>query len=135
LLARRQKRSEVIRVVFNQPPTIGGLKMNKIIMLVITSCFLIAQAWAEEAAMPTSMPMDCSNMSSAVQQFAGQLTAANRTMFCSKFSDAQRASAMQMASNPDASGNVVSPDDAVKSVSGANGSNPQSKTPVGCPVK
>ena len=109
--------------------------MSKISMLVIASCFLGAHVLAEEAAMPMSTPMDCSNMSSAMQQFAGQLTAANRTMFCSKFSDAQRASAMQMASNPDASGKAVSPDDAVQNVSSANGSNPQGKTPVGCPVK
>jgi hypothetical protein len=56
-------------------------------------------------------------------------------MFCGKFTEGQRASAMQMASTQDESGMTMSPDDAVRKVSGASGSNPQGKTPAGCPVK
>lgn len=81
-------------------------------------------------------PKDCSSMSQEVQQFAGQLTPLNRAMFCGQFTEGQRASAMQLASKPDATGMTMSPDMAVQKVARASGSSPsQQKTPTGCPVK
>jgi hypothetical protein len=80
-------------------------------------------------------PKDCSSMSQEAQEFAGQLTPLNMTIFCGQFTDGQRASAMQMASTPDATGMSLSPDMAVQKVAGASGSSPKQKTPTGCPVK
>ena len=80
-------------------------------------------------------PQDCSAMSQEMQQFAGQLTPINREMFGGKVTDGQRASAMQMASKPDATGMTMTPDMAVQKVAGASGATPQQKTPTGCPVK
>jgi rRNA maturation endonuclease Nob1 len=56
-------------------------------------------------------------------------------MFCSKFTDGQRASAMQMVSKPDEEGVVMTPDLAVQNVAKANGVTPQQKSPRGCPMK
>ena len=80
-------------------------------------------------------PMDCSNMSQEMQQFASQLNTTNKKMFCGQFTDGQRASAMQMSSVPDTSGMTMSPDMAVQKVAGASGASPQQKNPTGCPVK
>lgn len=82
-----------------------------------------------------AQPQDCSAMSQAVQQFAGQLTPLNRQMFCGQFTEAQRASAMQLAQTPDATGMTMSPDMAVQKVASGRGATPQQKTPTGCPVK
>jgi glucan phosphoethanolaminetransferase (alkaline phosphatase superfamily) len=91
-------------------------RMGKMAMLI--SCVLVAAA------------MDCSTMPQQMQEFAAQMTPANKAIFCGKFTDSQRASAMQMAATPDAAGAVMSPDEAVQKVSGAKG-----KVPTGCPVK
>ena len=95
--------------------------MGKMAMLI--SCVLVAAA------------MDCSTMPQQMQEFAAQMTAANKAIFCGQFTDGQRASAMQMAAAPDATGAVMSPDEAVQKVSGASGATPRGKVPTGCPVK
>jgi hypothetical protein len=106
--------------------------MVKKILLVLAVCAMGVSPVILQAAKKS---MDCSTMSDDVQQFADQLTTENKRMFCGKFTEGQRASAMQMASTQDESGMTMSPDDAVRKVSGASGSNPQGKTPAGCPVK
>lgn len=77
----------------------------------------------------------CNSLVPEMQQFAHQLTPANQEIFCTQFSDAQRASAMQMSTSPDSTGAMTSPDAAVQKVIGASGSNPQVQVPTGCPVK
>ena len=96
---------------------------------------MIGVALLQVEAAPMQKAMDCSTMAPEMQQFASQLTPANKTIFCGQFTDGQRASAMQMASTQDATGMTMSPDESVQKVSGASGSNPQGKTPTGCPVK
>jgi hypothetical protein len=71
-----------------------------------------------------------------MQQFASQLNATNKKMFCGQFNDSQRAQAMQMASQQDASGNnMMTSDQAVQKVAGSSNMTPSQKTPTGCPVK
>ena len=108
--------------------------MSKIVALVLAFCVVGISSAAMEAA-PMQKVMDCSTMSPEMQQFASQMTSANKAVFCGQFTDGQRASAMQMVSAQDATGMTMSPDEAVQKVSGASGSNPQGKTPTGCPVK
>jgi len=79
--------------------------------------------------------VDCSSLSPDEQQFAYGLTADNRAMFCGKFTPVQRASAMQLTSQPDPTGALLSPDQAVVKVAGANNVAPQKKSGGGCPVK
>jgi hypothetical protein len=58
---------------------------------------------------------DCSTMTADEQSFASQLMDPNmKMMFCSKFTPDQRSSCMQMAQQPDASGNMMTPDQAVQ---------------------
>ena len=108
--------------------------MNKTVMLVLAFCAISAAPMVLEAA-KMQKSMDCSTMAPEMQQFASQLTPDNKAMFCGKFTDGQRASAMQMSTTPDAAGMMMSPDESVQRVSGASGSSPQGKTPTGCPVK
>jgi hypothetical protein len=108
--------------------------VSKIITFVLALCGTGVALGAMEVT-DTSKVMDCSSMSTEMQQFASSLTPANQAMFCGEFTDGQRASAMQMASTQDATGAAMSPDEAVQKVAGANGSNPQGKVPTGCPVK
>ena len=91
----------------------------------------------------SEQPMNpCSGITAMEQQFAAKLSPANRSLFCSRFSEGQRASAMQMASMPTEAGLSLSPDDAVQKVQAASGSTPSStmnptpgKVPTGCPVQ
>lgn len=80
-------------------------------------------------------PQDCSSMSQEMQQFAGQLSPLNRQLFCGQFSDAQRASAIQLSQTPDTTGLTLSPDMAVQKIVSGSGKTPQPKTPTGCPVQ
>lgn len=79
--------------------------------------------------------MDCSNMSMEMQKFANQLNPMNKKMFCGQFTDAQRSSAMQYASQPDSNGKMMTADQAVQKVSSENNMMPTQKTPTGCPIK
>jgi hypothetical protein len=101
---------------------------------ICLNSFAIADQIQKEVAQTN--PMDCSNMGSDMQQFAGQLNAVNKKMFCGQFNDSQRASAMQMATQQDSSGNMMmTPDQSVQKVAATNNMTPSQKTPTGCPVK
>ena len=106
------------------------MKLNKIIVIAF-GCTL--GALSLEAY--TMQPTECSAMSPEIQRFAGELTPLNRKMFCENFTDGQRASAMQMVSEPDESGVVMTPDLAVQKVAKANRVDPQQKSSRGCPMK
>ena len=69
------------------------------------------------------------------QQFAYGLTPENRILFCSKFTPVQRAAAMQITSQPDPTGALTSPDQAVVIVARANELLPPSENPTVCPGK
>ncbi|MBS0615610.1 MAG: hypothetical protein JSR58_03540 [Verrucomicrobia bacterium] len=86
---------------------------------------------------PPSTPTgDCSSMSGDIQAFAAKLSPSNKMMFCGKFNDAQRGSAMQMTGQMDSSGMVMmSPDQAVDKVAKDNNLTTPGKAPAGCPVK
>ncbi|MES2345246.1 MAG: hypothetical protein V4494_04845 [Chlamydiota bacterium] len=93
-----------------------------------------------QAPAPTDMTqqnIDCSALSSEMQQFASQLSDANRLVFCNKFSTDQRNTAMDLAGQPDSAGNMMSADMAVQKTAKENNllspSQPQSSG--GCPVK
>lgn len=108
--------------------------MDKMIVLAFVSCVMGVSPTVLGAA-EMQKKMDCSTMSTDIQQFASQMTAANKAIFCGKFTDSQRASAMQMASTQIETGMMMTPDEAVQKVSEASGSKPQGKSPTGCPVK
>ena len=108
--------------------------MTKMIVLALASCVMGVSPLVLGAA-GMQKTMDCSMMSPDMQEFAAQLTQDNKALFCGKFTDGQRASAMQMTSTEVSPGMTMSPDEAVQKISGASGSNPQGKSPKGCPVK
>ena len=105
--------------------------MKQLFIALFSLSCLSGALVADQPATTTPM-MDCSSMTAAEQQFAAQLSAANKAMFCGQFTADQRASAMQMTSQPDASGNAVTADQAVQSVAGPA---QPAKTTSGCPVK
>lgn len=99
-------------------------------------CFmssLVAEGAEKEIA--AQNPMDCSNMGADMQQFASQLNAMNKKMFCGQFNAAQRSTAMQYATQQDAEGAMMTPDRAVQKVAADNNMMPSTKSPTGCPVK
>jgi len=93
-----------------------------------------ADATPAPSAAPNSQLVDCSSLTADEQQFAYGLLPENRAMFCGKFTDVQRAAAMQLTSQPDPTGAVVTPDQAVTKVAMANNLMPMKKS-GGCPVK
>jgi len=107
----------------------------KRIQLALVALCLIASVVAEEAEIAAQAPMDCSNMSADVQQFASQLNAMNKKMFCGQFSADQRSMAMQYASGQDASGMTMTADRAVQKVAAENKMTPSARAPTGCPIK
>jgi uncharacterized membrane protein len=83
-------------------------------------------------------PADCSKMSADEQNFASQMSDMNnKSMFCSQFTPQQRQQAMQMMGQPDASGNMMSADQAVQQVMQSSTPSTQRRTRAGggCPVK
>lgn len=110
---------------------------------VVLGCMVSMISFAVADAMPgtpseqAAPAMDCSAMPTDIAQFAMQLSSANQKMFCGQFSDAQRATAMQLASQQDAMGkSMMSPDQAVQKVAMDSNMMPASqKIPTGCPVK
>ncbi len=113
------------------------MKKMKIILAALTCMCFMSNASAEDIQneIAAQKPMDCSNMSMDMQQFAGQLSTSNKKMFCGQFTAAQRSSAMQYASQQDSSGNMMSANQAVQKVASDNNMMPSSKSPTGCPVK
>lgn len=123
-------------------------------LLLLAAC---KSAPAPQAQAPTTQqmqqmmqpPANCSNLTPDEQNFSYQLTNPNnQSMFCSQFTPDQRMQAMQMAGQPMAGGNTMSPDQAVQQVmknnrmapmsapTNQNGNNGYSNTNGGaCPVK
>ena len=97
-------------------------------------CDAAAKQAADAAPAPNSQTVDCSSLAADEQQFAYGLMPENRAMFCGKFTDIQRAAAMQLTSQPDPTGAVITPDQAVSKVAMANNLMPMKKS-GGCPVK
>lgn len=93
------------------------------------------QAQPAQPMQPMQPAEDCSSLTADEQQFAYGLTSDNRAMFCSKFNPVQRAAAMQLTSQPDPTGALLSPDQAVAKVAVANNIKPPKKSSSGCPVK
>lgn len=82
--------------------------------------------------------MDCSQLTADQQDFANQLSPTNKMIFCSKFNDSQRASAMSTAGQMGASGTLVTNDQAVEKVAKDNNIPVPTTTPrqsTGCPAK
>ncbi len=111
--------------------------MKKVNIVLTALAFVCAHniGFAEEAKIAQTNPMDCSNMGQDMQQFAAQLSAANKRMFCGQFSDAQRSAAMQYNGKQDAAGNTMTANQAVQKVATDNNMMPTQKSPTGCPVK
>ena len=97
-------------------------------------CDAAPKRTADATAAPNSQMVDCSSLTADQQQFALGLTPENRAMFCGKFTDVQRVAAMQLTSQPDPTGAVITPDQAVTKVAIANNLMPMKKA-GGCPVK
>ena len=109
--------------------------MRKAALAVLTGMCFMSSAMAQQQEIAAQNPMDCSNMSMDMQQFAGQLNTMNKKMFCGQFTAAQRATARQYASQQDENGNMMSADQAVQRVAAENNMKPSQKSPTGCPVK
>lgn len=62
----------------------------------------------------------CASLSPTEAHFARQLNQQNRALFCSQFTQDQRATAMLKAAEPDATGNLISADQAVEAVAAAS---------------
>jgi hypothetical protein len=77
----------------------------------------------------------CSQLNPDEHQFAFGLSKENRKLFCEKFTPVQRAAAMQLTSQPDPTGALLSPDDAVVRVAMANQLIPNPSSPSACPQK
>lgn len=114
--------------------------MNRVRMALLAGmslvCFNVNASENQVAAQ--TMSMDCANMGPDVQQFASQLSAQNKAMFCGQFTESQRAAAMQMVGQPDETGNPMTADQTVQKVASTTTMQPsqqQQKTPTGCPVK
>ncbi len=106
----------------------------------IALCLSVAGVYvqADQPTMMNPMPVDCSALTGDEQVFASQLNVNNQLFFCQKFSPAQRNMAMQMAGQPDPTGNILSADAAVqKIVQDNNMMMPMTpaKTQGGCPVQ
>lgn len=84
--------------------------------------------------MNPSTQANCNALSPAEQDFAKRLSADNQKMFCGRFSADQRKTAMQMAGQTDANGNIMNPDQAVQKVAGPRYGNSPSNG-GGCPVR
>jgi hypothetical protein len=76
--------------------------------------------------------VDCSGLNGGEHQFAFGLTSENRVLFCKKFTPMQRAAAMQLTSQPDPTGALISPDQAVVKVAEANNLTPATQNTAGC---
>jgi hypothetical protein len=83
---------------------------------------------------------DCTKLTADEQNFANQIMDMNnKMMFCSQFTPQQRQQTMQMMGQTDASGNMMTADQAVQQTMQNNGMTPmnqrRNKSSGGCPVK
>jgi hypothetical protein len=101
-----------------------------LIMLCIGGCAL---TYADDMGMNTNG--DCSSFSVMEQDFASGLSTDNKDMFCTRFNQSQRNSAMRMTQQPDMNGNLLSPDEAVEKVAKDNRIMPMRKKSRGCPIQ
>jgi hypothetical protein len=106
------------------------------------NCFLfilcVGLCGISDAAQMNMMPgqnADCGSFSFMEQDFSEELSDANKEMFCGRFNQDQRNSAMQMTRQPDNNGNLMSPDQAVEKVAKDNRMMPMQKKSKGCPVQ
>ncbi len=104
--------------------------------MIIALSFMCVSSFvgAEEQPQVAQKMNDCSDMSMDMQTFANQLSSSNKRMFCGQFNNRQRTQAMQTTGQKDASGNMMSADQAVQKVAADSNMTP-AKTPSGCPVK
>jgi hypothetical protein len=127
-----------IKIFLTRVPTSEEeMRQVKMALIALTCICFMSSASAEEAQkeIAAQNPMDCSNMGMDMQQFAAQLNAMNKKMFCGQFNAAQRATAMQYAAQQDANGSIMTADKAVQKVAAENKITPSQKSPTGCPVK
>ena len=114
-----------------------AMKKVKLVMAAMACLGFMSSLAAEETSkeIAAQNPMDCSNMGADMQQFASQLNAMNKKMFCGQFNAAQRSTAMQYATQQDANGAMMTADQAVQKVATENNMAPSAKSPTGCPVR
>ena len=101
---------------------------NMTLLMAIIITALISGAEASGPPTPPSeayhsekMREQCHAQPKDVYNFGALLNTANQKMFCSKFNDAQRKQAMQMANQKNAFGNPsMTPDEAVEKVAAEN---------------
>lgn len=104
--------------------------MKKFILMVT---ILLGAATVHAA---TSVTDPCGGLSAMEQSFAQGMTAANREMFCMRFSQSMRDTTMNMSAKPDRNGNMMTPDQVVEKIARENNITPMSGTAGGgCGVK
>lgn len=94
---------------------------------------------------PSQAPVDCTHLTADQMTFAGQFTDMNlKSAFCTQLTSDQRQKVMAMTYQPDATGNLLSADQAMQKFMQSNnmqvpGAPPATSTPQrsggGCPVK
>jgi uncharacterized membrane protein len=99
--------------------------MKKVTLFV--SCFFALCGGFTSSYAADATPVAGCSLSLEEQAFAGQMTDANRAAFC-QMTQAQRNDCMQMTQNPDASGSLMTPDQAVQMMMTA----PTSNSAAGC---
>ena len=113
--------------------------MRTVLALFFVAALMVTLGlWGER--LPSSQgvaraEVPCSSLTADEQQFAFGLTPKNRQMFCGQFTPVQRAAAMQLTSQPDPTGALLSPDDAVLQVAESMNISPNSSGVGVCPAK
>ena len=108
-----------------------SIVVSAFLFLLVSSKFLLATD-ADSPGFQDGLRVDCTGLNGDEQQFAYGLTSENRMLFCKKFTPMQRAAAMQLTSQPDPTGALISPDQSVVKVAEANNLTPSTKNPAGC---
>ena len=112
----------------------------RIVLLAIGLSICFTSGFAAQNSNYSSLGADCTSFSSEEQQFASELSMSNRSLFCERFNQDQRESAMQMAGQLDENGNVLTEDQAVSKVARDNKmpvpmAQPRNAPSRSCPVK
>ncbi len=89
------------------------------------SCVLAAYGGSTPAPNPSpestvQSPADCSHLTTEEQAFSQQLSPTSKQLFCHTFNTSQRHAAMEMTKQPDNSGQMPTPDMAVRQVARDN---------------
>ena len=108
----------------------------------LCSVNIYAACWKELLIMNAYTPgtqnnswVGCEGLTADEHQFAYGLTEENRKLFCSRFTSTQRAAAMQITSQPDPTGALIGPNQAVVIVAHANQLLPFANSAAGCSGK